>query len=409
MGKLLDNMRGYCTIKIKGCEPEKFLNILAGYRLEFWDAKKIDEYTIILNTRFSDRNKLTELAKTLNLEVEIIKAAGLPKELKKIKGRYVFAILPVILLILLTASAFFVWKIEIIGNEEVSQTEIINALASCGVKVGAYHPAFSNDMIRNQLLTEIPKLKWASVRVYGSRVNVQVRERTEIPKDFDKNEAVKIVAKHSGVIETISVKSGTPLKQKNYTAAKGDVLVEGTVKGLDGSVSLVHADAEIRARTYREINCIMPVKYKEKRYNDKNYVSYGILIGSKAINFSKSSRIFDANCDNIIEEKKLSIPGLFEMPISIIKTQSLGFELEACQYEDDEAESILKSALKKALEDEIGENGSIEKESFSIVKSGEFYVAALRAECIEELALEQKLTEEEIIAARTAGKEKSKE
>ncbi len=404
-----DFCRGYAVMQVKGAEPTLLLSRLAAKNTEFWGAVARDDFTLRFKVRLASIEEVKTAAKGCGCEAELICRRGLPIRAKAIKKRYVLLALPILLLLSLTASSFFVWSMEVEGNDKVTQTEILNALEQCGVHIGSFHPAFNNELIRSRVLLLIPELKWISVRVFGSSVNVQVRERTKIPEIFDEEQAVRLVAKRAGIIKNMRIKAGLPVMKENFVAAPGDILVESAVPGLLGDVQCVHASGSVRASTFYELSAILPVTYNQKEYTGEASQCYALVIGDKRINFYRSSRILDAECDNIISESKVGIKGLFELPISIIKIQSRPFELAEREYLPETAKTMLSAALEKALSDSIGKDGQVVEKNITCTASRGYYIATLRAECIQEIAVEQKLSAEEIHAAESARKEKTEE
>ena len=102
------------------------------------------------------------------------------------------------MLILLGASGLYIWDIDIVGNETVSDSEILDALSECGVYIGANWTGFNSDMIRSRALELMPQLSFITVNVHGSRATVIVRERIEPPALESGTGTRDMVARRSG-------------------------------------------------------------------------------------------------------------------------------------------------------------------------------------------------------------------
>ena len=211
MERLSDEVRGYAVIKAVGAEPTRLIDRCADENIDFCGVCPEDEITFIFKTRLKHAEEILGFAEKCCCEAEIIERRGAPIEIKKLRRRYALWILPLILIFLLVASHFFIWEIEITGNDAVSDIEILNALEDSGVYIGSFWPDFTSDSIRSRVLVKVPELKWLSVSVFGSKAVVEVRERTDIPELFDEDEAVKIVAGEPGIIQSISVLRGFSL------------------------------------------------------------------------------------------------------------------------------------------------------------------------------------------------------
>lgn len=409
MERLSDELRGYAVIKAVGAEPAKLLDRCAAEQIEFWGAYPEDDFTLTFCTRLKHADTILGFASKCCCEVTVTEKSGVPVSVRKLEKRYVLWAMPFLLLALLIASSFFIWKIEIRGNETVSDTEILNALEDSGVYIGSFSPAFTSDNIRSRVLVKIPELKWISVSVFGSRAVIEVRERTEIPEVIDENEAVKIIAGQSGIIDKICVYKGYALLKEGQTAAKDDTLIDGAVPSIFCDTKIVRADGKVIARTWHEICAVMPMEYAKKEYTGKTRSKFALIIGDKRINFYGSSRIFDMDCDNIISKKKLGIKGLFELPVFIVEERSEEYEYEQVKQSERNAELQLKELLDEELRYRIGEDGEVVSSEFTFCVSKGFAVGTLRTECRQDIAAEEKMTETEISAAKSEKGEQNTE
>lgn len=405
MERLSDTARGYAVIKAVGVEPTSIIDRCAAESLEFWGAYPEDDYTLIFRTRLNKAEIILGFAEKTGCELEIVEKRGVPIEAKKLKHRYVLWGLPIFFLALLVFSSFFIWKIEIEGNSTVSDIEILNALEDSGVYIGSFSPNFTSDNIRSRVLIRIPELKWISVSVFGSRALIEVRERTDIPELLDENEAVKIVAEQSGIIERMNVLRGFPLYKKGQTAAENDTLIDGAVPSTFNKTELMHAEGSVIARTWYEICAVMPLKYSEKTYTGDMKSRFALIVGGNRINFYSKSRIYDTNCDNILRKQTLGIKGFFELPIALVTEKSRFYELSTASVSEETAKTVLEERANDELKAKIGEGGEIISAEFTFSVIDGFAVGTLRAECIQNIAAEKEMTAEEINAALAAGEE----
>lgn len=407
MERLSDKARGYAVIRAVGVEPTRLLDCCAEKQIDFWGVYPEDDYTLVLRTRLKHAHKILSLSDKCCCEIEVLEKSGAPIEARKIKKRYVLWALPLIFVVLLVASSFFIWKIEIVGNETVSKIEILNALEDSGVYIGAYSPKFTSDNIRSRVLIRVPELKWISVSVFGSRAYVEVRESTEIPELLDEDEPVKIVSEQSGIIERISVLRGFSLFKKGQTAAKSDKLIDGAVPSTFDDMEIVHAEGSVIARTWYEICDVMPLQYIEKAYTGKTKSRFALIVGNNRINFYGKSRICDTNCDNIISKKTLGIKGFFELPVMLVNEKSVFYERTDASFMENNAKARLEKVLSEELKAKIGEDGKIISSEYTFSVVNGYAVGTLRAECKQNIAVEEDMTADEIRAAEQAKEEQN--
>ena len=406
MERLSDKVRGYAVIRAVGVEPTKLIDRCAAEGLEFWGVSPEDDYTLVFRTRLKYTEKISGFAEKCCCEVEIKSLRGAPVEAKRLRKREVLWALPLIFLALLVASYFFIWKIEITGNEKVSDIEILNALEDSGVYIGSYWPSFTSDSIRSRVLVKIPELKWISVSVFGSRAVVEVRERTDIPKLFDEDKAVKIVADESGIIEKMSVLRGFARFKKGQAALENETLIDGVVPSSFAKPEIVHAEGSVTARTWYEITAFMPLQYTEKRYTGAEKSRTALIIGDERINFYGKSRIFDGDCDNIIIKHRLGIEGFFELPVTVITETAKSYEKQEASVSEEAAKSRLEALVRAELARRLGADGEIVNSEYNFSVLDGSAVGTLRAECRQNIAAEKEMTAEEIDAAKSAGEDK---
>ena len=405
MERLSDKARGYVVVRAVGVEPTRLIDRCAEKQIDFWGVYPEDDYTLVFRTRLKHAEEIMGFSDRCCCEAEVLERRGAPVEAKKLKGRYVLWALPLIFLSLLVVSSFYIWKIEIVGNENVSKIEILNALEDSGVYIGAYSPKFTSDNIRSRVLVRVPELKWISISVFGCRAFIEVRERTEIPELVDEDEPVKIVAEQSGIIERISVLRGFSLFKKGQTAAKSETLIDGAVPSTFDDTEIVHAEGSVIARTWYEICDIMPLQYTEKAYTGKTKSRFALIIGNNRINFYSKSRICDTNCDNIISKKTLGIKGFFELPVTLVDEKAVFYERTDASFSEDNAKAKLEEVLSEELKAKIGEDGEIISSEYTFSVVNGYAVGTLRAECKQDIATEEDMTADEIKAAEQAKEE----
>jgi similar to stage IV sporulation protein len=390
MLRLSDKARGYIKVRVLGSEPARFLEELAKNSLEFWDAVPQDEFTLIISMWQRDALRLEALAQKSACEAQILSEHGGRVYAGRFKGRLVLWVLPLLLAAVLLLASFFVWEIEIEGNETVSDIEIRNVLEVCGVKIGSFWPGFSSESIRTKALLMIPELKWLSVSVFGSRAYVEVRERTEIPELFDEDEYVRLVASVNGIVERMYVLRGVRAIEDGRAAIAGDTLIDGvSVSRSWGPPRNVHAAGSVIARTWYEISACMPLEYTKKVYTGETRNRYSLKIGDERINFYRSSGILDLMCDNIIRESSLGIEGLFTLPLTLIRETSEPYELVQASYADFLARELLETLLNEELLRRIGKDGEVLSLQITFTVADGVAMAALRAECRQDIAVEE--------------------
>ena len=120
---------------------------------------------------------------------------------------------------------------------------------------------------------------------------------------------------------------------------------------------------------------------------------WALVFGKKRINFYQSSGIPDAECVTIYHEYVCAVPGVFRLPLAIVREELLPCDTEVRDRTESEARALLESALRETLAGLLGADGEIVSLRFTPGETDEAFVLTLRAECEQQIAAERKITE----------------
>ena len=384
---------GWATVEVSGAEPEKFLYALAERGITFWDAVPPKNYTLTVKVPEHAVKLMGPLAASLGCEGTIRSHHGLPAFARKISRRYMLLGCIALVLALLFVGSAFVWEIDITGNETIPDGVIRQALAECGVDIGAFWPRFSQDLIRNGVILRVDGIRWMTVTIRGSHARVIVREaRTHLPLVPEK-EFAKVVADKAGLVESVSALRGTALTEEGRAVLPGDVLIGGYKTGRFAVLGPTRAIGSVTARTWYELTAEAPVQTDVKAYDGDKSTRWSLILGKTRINFYKGSSICPAGCDKIIMEHALASDGLFTLPITLVQTVYTSYDRRTALKEELRVE--MEQLLMQTLQSSLAENGEIISADYTASeKEGLMYVT-LRAECREQIGTPVPLTEKD--------------
>ena len=396
-------MRGCVTVTVEGALPEKLLNLCAGNGLRFWNASPASGYSLTMTIYRRDHSRLCALAERAQCRITSSSERGLPRTARPLKRRYAFIIGVALAAALLFWSSLFIWDLDVYGNETVSDAEILAALDECGVGVGSFWPFMSSDLIRCRVILRVPELKWLTVNVRGSHASVIVREATPKPELRDEYTPTDITAAKAGIITNIMAYAGETQVVKGQTVDQGELLVSGGVRSTLAQPRFLHACADIYARVWYDLTAKCPLKAAEKRYTGRSTTRYALIFGDERINFYGNSGISGAGCDKIISERSLAIKGVFALPVTLVKETLTEFETVYSEPNRQYLQNRLRELLNDRLARELGEDGTLIQSSFSAAVQDGYLVVTLHAECVENIAREQTMSEERIEEIRSLG------
>ena len=387
MRKLYDFVRGVAELEVSGAQPERILNYCAENGIEFWNASPCRDFSITFCVHASDADSLLAQSGKNGLAVKLISETGGRKLVLGAKRRAVFLLAFVFCVSLAAVSSLFLWKIEISGNDKLSDAEILRKLSECGVDYGAYWPALSSDEIRSRIVSEMPEIAWLSLNVRSSKAEIIVHERIDKPDIVNEKAPCDIIASKSGVIRKMSVLEGESAAIVGNAVAKGDVLVRGLMSSETGDERYVHSMAQVIADTWYEISAQTPLLEERKTEKSGRNTAFSLVIGKKRINFFSDSRNKYTSCDKINKLKYISLGDVFTLPLGYAIERTTQYETKTVPIDEAKAVARMKSELRSELQRRIG-NGHIASEEYSVSKTEGTLTVTLRAQCTENIAKE---------------------
>ena len=261
-------LKGYLVIQISGRFPERFLNDCAARGIYVWDIVRLSENSIRL---------------------KILAKCGLPVTLNKHKGRKIlFSGIAVFIMGIMILN-LFIWDIEIIGNNNISKTDILKNLEDCGLSVGKLRLMIDQKKLKNDMLIKMPSLSWLWVEKNGSKIIVNVKEKKDIPEIFNANDYCSLVAAKDGVIHSMIVRNGLPVVKIGDSVQKHSLLVNGVITSeRNVPTRYLNAEGEIYARTWYEVTKAFSKIHTERKKTENVSKKYSLTIFGKQINFYKN-------------------------------------------------------------------------------------------------------------------------
>lgn len=392
MRRLENLLRGTVTLEVEGPFPERLLNLCAQQRVDCWGLEWLDAHTLRLVTRRRTLGRLRSLAGRVGCEVRVEQRRGLPFFLGRFRRRYAFLLG---LALSLTAVFFlsqFILTIEVTGNETVPAGQILWELRRQGVRPGVYGPSLDRKDIAQRALLELDELSWMSINLYGTRLEVVVREAVKAPELTEEEGSGDVVAKAGGIILQVEPLAGEALVQEGDMVAKGDVLISGLVSmeppqysGRPMRYYQTVARGRVWARTWRSLEGAIPLESQVKTYTGEEKTLWSLTMLGRTVDFFKSSSIAWPTYDKITSVYQLTLPGGGAAPMMLTAQRCRSYETTTVSLDRDAAQTMLEQQLLARLEGEIGPEGQVLSHSFEARVDGAMLKVTLTAECREEI------------------------
>lgn len=315
--KFLRYIKGYVKFKATNGVAERLINACSKECLSVFNIKKCDE-GIIGYVALNDYKRLVALSNSLNIDILKLYERGFVPRILKYKYRYGLYAGILLFIIGLTLSQYFIFEINVEGNERTSTSIILSELKDSGIDKFRFIPKIDFREKREEVLLKLPQLSWMTMNRIGCKLQVIVTERLFSPV-IDERTPCNVVAARTGVIKHIEVYNGTKLIAENCPVVKGEVVVASKYVAKNGNTSFVHADAKIIAEVEFDKQISVDINELSKEYTNSDRKIYAVNLFGFKIPFG-----FLPNSSETCDIEAISYPiHLFkkELPIGILKYQ----------------------------------------------------------------------------------------
>ena len=249
-------IKGTVSFRAQGRSPERLLNLTAQRGVLLWNVRPSPQ-GLEGEMAARDYRRIRPLARKAAVRTTILKKSGFPFLAAAYCGRAGLAVGAALGAALLVFLSQFLWTIDVVGQEHVSEARLRTLLAESGVKTGALCRGVDAGQVKRDILLKVEDISWLSVNIVGCHANVEIKEKTRKPEN-DGDTPCNLKAKEDGVITKITVGEGVTEVKKGSGVAKGDLLVSGVSAAREGTVRYLHAEGEIMADVISEKEFKLP-------------------------------------------------------------------------------------------------------------------------------------------------------
>lgn len=372
--KLFEQFGGMISLRLKGLNPERIINMAISRGIYIWDIKK-DGDKMHFKIRNSAFSSIKKIADEQEFEIEVLDKVGLPFYKGVLKRRFAFLVGAPIFILAIYFLSSFIWFLEISGNEKIASEKILLIASDYGLSKGAAKWNFSKSKVEKEILKEINELSYVQLDIKGVKARINVVEKI-IPKE-EISGPVNIVAKRSGIVEDVLVLEGEASVGLGDSVKKGDILISGVIfppeqvsaaenEQVNEEIRLVRARGVVKAKVWFEGYGECYIYSDKKKFTGKEKSFYSIKTPWKEF-FVPETKFPFSLFEEEIFEKEISTPlGAFIFKRFKLKE----FILEKIQYSEEEATKIAEEKAVKSLgENIVADNDNelaIEKELISL-------------------------------------------
>lgn len=277
-----------------------------------------------------------------------------------------------------------VWSIRVDGNVELQEWEVIEQMEICGMGVGDRIGSLDTGIIENRVLIESDTISWISINMMGTVAEVEIREFTDAQEE-ESYAAANLVADRWGVIDHFEEVRGNIAVDIGDVVSEGDLLVGGVYDIEGGGLRYTCARGKVFARTERQFEEIIPLRYEKKEYTGRIQTEkYWIFFGKEGKFFGNRGNSYDSY-DIINTVEYFELPGEVLLPVGIRTVRYVEYETVDAERTPAEAEDLAYYRLRCEMEQQIPD-GELVRKSLTTSLDEDTYVLRCTANYIENIA-----------------------
>ncbi len=350
-----------------------------------------DDGSVGFSMPMADARRLMHVCREAGLSIKTVGAYGLPSLAWGLRRRAGLLLGGVLAILLIVLSERFVWDVEVVGNERLSEAEVREILRVCDFGVGSYIPSVRVRALENRVLISTDRIAWLSVYLDGTIARVQVIERETPPEEEapspDTSKPANLVAACDGQIEMVCLYRGEAVITVGQAVKKGELLVSGIYSSEHAGFRYTRAAGEVWARTEHTYTVEIPLSYREKVYGEEKMQGLTLNFFDFPLKIFKSTGKVDGECDIIEKNIGLNGAGRRDLPFFFTRTYARTYTWQTRTRTQEQALTLAYAELDKTL-GTLSENAELLSKQVTTELTDTCVRLTCTVTCIENIAVQ---------------------
>ncbi len=345
---LISWLKGFVRIRVSGLSVERFMNLCGHHNILLWNVVRKESYWEMCISIKAFR-ALRPIVRKTGTKVVITEKCGLPFFIHKLGTRKIFVAGLFFSLGFWYISANFVWRIEINGNLQITEEQLIDYLERNDVVIGALKKRIDIEQLEKNIRMEFSEITWTSIKFDGTVLYLDIKENDGIKVIEQVEEgAYDLVSNTEGEVFSMVVRAGVPKVKQGDSVTVDMVLVEGKIPiyNDDGTVReylYEKSDADIFIKHTIEYEYSIPLTHIEKVYTGRTRGYSFFRIGEKEFSLHGAKPF--CMYDSVMLETTPTLIKDLRLPISWGEFTYREYLNTECLYREEEAKMLLEENL----------------------------------------------------------------
>ena len=320
ISKLWKFVNGYVILSLSGFNVDKIIDKAIRSNISIRNINKINN-KCTLEIYPKDFYRFTRLARRYKCKTKIIHKNGLFRTLHKGIKNLCYPIGIVISILLIYFLTQRIWLIEIEGNTDISNYDILEFCSENNIYIGSNKNKLKAKQLAENLKIKYKNISWINISLKGSRVYIKLSEGIEESSDISNNIPSDLIANNDCQIISIVTNKGTPQVKANDIVKRGDILISSQLiqSGTEEIpiTNKVCASGTVRGKVSRNYSFNVPYNKAVKSYTQKTKNKYSLKLINKLFKLDYTPKYI--NYDKATTVKQLSLGKNCPLPIIIYK------------------------------------------------------------------------------------------
>ncbi len=266
----MSGVKNSVSFKIFASDLTLIVNKIKNSSFPVYKLKTVHEKYLTGEVRWHDLNYLKKLLEINNATLEITSKKGTIFTIINYKKRIGLLIGAVLASAIIFYLSNTVLKINVYGNNFLSDSHVTSVLSNYGISIGKFIPSLDLRKAETEIITAFDQFRWIGIRSNGSTIEVEVSELNPKPDMVPINSPCNIIStKNAQIVGIQNVYRGMLVPMLYDGVKEGEILISGTVKGKLEHDYFVHSIGDIIGRYDENITFYQPITDQEQIYTSK--------------------------------------------------------------------------------------------------------------------------------------------